>query len=55
MKATVIALGTFLALIVTGASAQAIGRKGLFYLKQGEMMPLLFLVVIPPQLLTQIL
>jgi len=36
-KATVIALGTFLALIVTGASAQAIGRKGLFYLKQNEM------------------
>jgi len=35
-KATVIAVGTFLALIVTGASAQAIGRKGLFYLKQGE-------------------
>lgn len=35
-KATVIALGTFLALIVTGASAQAIGRKGLFYLKQDE-------------------
>jgi len=36
VKATVIAVGTFLALIVTGASAQAIGRKGLFYLKQGE-------------------
>jgi hypothetical protein len=36
-KATVIALGTFLALIVTGGSAQAIGRKGLFYLKQEEM------------------
>ena len=35
-KATVIALGTFLALIVTGASAQAIGRKGLFYIKQEE-------------------
>lgn len=35
-KATVIAMGTFLALIVTGGSAQAIGRKGLFYLKQGE-------------------
>ncbi len=35
-KATVIALGTFSALIVTGASAQAIGRKGLFYLKQQE-------------------
>jgi len=37
MEATVIAIGTFLALIVTGASAQAIGRKGLFYLKQREM------------------
>ena len=36
MKATVIAVGTFLALIVTGASVQAIGRKGLFYLKQNE-------------------
>jgi hypothetical protein len=36
-KATVIALGTFLALIMTGSSAQAIGRKGLFYLKQKEM------------------
>ncbi|MDX1807965.1 MAG: hypothetical protein R3331_00360 [Sulfurospirillaceae bacterium] len=36
-KATVIALGTFFALIVTGASAQAIGRKGLFYLKQNEL------------------
>ena len=36
-KASVIALGTFLALIVTGASAQAIGRKGLFYLKQDEL------------------
>ena len=36
-KATVIALGTFLALIITGASAQAIGRKGLFYLKQDEL------------------
>ena len=35
-KATFIAIGTFLALIVTGASAQAIGRKGLFYLKQQE-------------------
>jgi len=36
-KATVIALGTFFALIVTGSSAQAIGRKGLFYLKQEEL------------------
>lgn len=35
-KATVIALGTFAALIITGATAQAIGRKGLFYLKQEE-------------------
>lgn len=35
--ATAIALGTFMALIVTGASAQAIGRKGLFYIKQEEM------------------
>ena len=35
-KATVIALGTFLALLVTGGVAQAIGRKGLFYLKQEE-------------------
>ena len=34
--ATSIALGTFLALIITGASSQAIGRKGLFYLKQEE-------------------
>jgi hypothetical protein len=35
-KATVIAMGTFLALIITGGSAQAIGRKGLFYLKQNQ-------------------
>jgi len=35
-KATAIALGTFAALIVTGASAQAVGRKGLFYIKQEE-------------------
>ncbi len=34
--ATAVALGTFLALIVTGAASQAIGRKGLFYLKQEE-------------------
>ena len=34
--ATVIALGTFLALIVSGASAQIIGRKGLYYLKMNE-------------------
>ena len=36
-KATVIALGTFLALIITGGSAQAIGRKGLFYIKQNQL------------------
>jgi len=35
-RATAISLGTFAALIVTGGSAQAIGRKGLFYLKLGE-------------------
>jgi len=35
-KATVIALGTFLALLITGGSAQAIGRKGLFYIKQNQ-------------------
>ena len=35
-KATAISLGTFAALIITGGSAQAIGRKGLFYLKLGE-------------------
>ncbi|DAB29712.1 MAG TPA: hypothetical protein CFH84_07840 [Sulfurimonas sp. UBA12504] len=34
--ATAVALGTFLALIVTGSASQAIGRKGLFYLKQEE-------------------
>ncbi len=34
--ATAISLGTFAALIITGGSAQAIGRKGLFYLKMGE-------------------
>jgi hypothetical protein len=34
--ATVMALGTFLALIVSGASAQIIGRKGLYYLKMNE-------------------
>ena len=36
-KATVIALGTFLALIINGGSAQAIGRKGLFYIKQNQL------------------
>ena len=35
-KATVIAMGTFLALLVSGGAAQAIGRKGLFYLKQKQ-------------------
>ncbi len=35
-RATAISLGTFAALIVTGGSAQAIGRKGLFYLKLDE-------------------
>ena len=34
--ATAVALGTFLALIVTGSASQAIGRKGLFFLKQEE-------------------
>jgi hypothetical protein len=36
LNATLIALGTFLALLVTGGFIQAIGRKGLFYLKQLE-------------------
>jgi len=34
--ATAIAMGTFAALIVTGGPAQAIGRKGLFYIKMDE-------------------
>lgn len=34
--ATAIAMGTFAALIVTGGPAQAIGRKGLFYIKMEE-------------------
>jgi len=34
--ATVIAVGTFLALVITGPTAQAIGRKGLYYLKLEE-------------------
>ena len=34
--ATVIAIGTFLALIITGGFAQIIGRKGLYYLKLKE-------------------
>ncbi len=34
--ATVMALGTFLALVVSGGSAQIIGRKGLYYLKMNE-------------------
>jgi len=35
-RATAISLGTFAALVITGGSAQAIGRKGLFYLKLDE-------------------
>ncbi len=35
-RATAISLGTFAALIITGGSVQAIGRKGLFYFKMGE-------------------
>ncbi|MCK9372248.1 MAG: hypothetical protein M0P91_03565 [Sulfuricurvum sp.] len=34
--ATAIAVGTFAALVVTGGPAQAIGRKGLFYIKMEE-------------------
>ncbi len=34
--ATVIAVGTFVALVVTGPTAQAIGRKGLYYIKLEE-------------------
>ena len=34
--ATAIAMGTFTALVVTGGPAQAIGRKGLFYIKMEE-------------------
>ncbi|MFA6394570.1 MAG: hypothetical protein WCW84_01305 [Sulfurimonas sp.] len=34
--ATAIAMGTFAALVVTGGPAQAIGRKGLFYIKMEE-------------------
>ncbi len=34
--ATIIAFGTFLAMIVTGGPAQIIGRKGLYYLKMHE-------------------
>lgn len=34
--ATAIAIGTLSALVVVGGSAQAIGRKGLFYLKMNE-------------------
>lgn len=33
---TAIAMGTFAALVVTGGPAQAIGRKGLFYIKMEE-------------------
>ena len=35
-SATAVSLGTFAALVVTGGSVQAIGRKGLFYYKMGE-------------------
>ena len=34
--ATIMAFGTFLAMIVTGGPAQIIGRKGLYYLKMNE-------------------
>jgi len=34
--ATAIAMGTFAALVATGGPAQAIGRKGLFYIKMEE-------------------
>lgn len=34
--ATIMAFGTFLAMIVTGGPAQIIGRKGLYYLKMHE-------------------
>lgn len=34
--ATIMAFGTFLAMIVTGGPAQIIGRKGLYYLKMQE-------------------
>ena len=36
LQATLIAFGTFLAMIFTGGIAQVIGRKGLYYLKMGE-------------------
>jgi len=35
-EATIIALGTFVAMVVTGGPAQIIGRKGLYYLKMQE-------------------
>ncbi len=35
-EATIIALSTFLAMILTGGPAQVIGRKGLYYLKMNE-------------------
>jgi len=35
-EATIIAFGTFLAMIVTGGPAQILGRKGLYYLKMNE-------------------
>ncbi len=36
MQATLIAFGTFLAMIITGGIAQVIGRKGLYYIKMNE-------------------
>ncbi len=36
MEATIVALSTFLAMILTGGPAQIIGRKGLYYLKMNE-------------------
>lgn len=36
LQATLISLGIFIAMIVTGGIAQVIGRKGLFYLKMHE-------------------
>ncbi|NPA03351.1 MAG: hypothetical protein GXO61_00655 [Epsilonproteobacteria bacterium] len=35
-EATMIAFGTFLAMIITGGPAQILGRKGLYYLKMNE-------------------
>ncbi len=35
-EATIIAFGTFLAMIITGGPAQILGRKGLYYMKMNE-------------------